>query len=132
MKTIRWGPLAIGGATFGASHLIVSMKWQEWFDGGAWAPWFLNDGGRAMLFTGSCLFVAALVAGLRWAHGTADAIVNGVNVAAGAALAMAFVLVAFVGAGTIFPIVLVNGATIAFVSTFFASVLVAIVKPRST
>jgi hypothetical protein len=132
MKTIRWGSVALGAAVFGASHVVVVLRWQTWFDGGAWAPWFLNDGGRAILFTACCLFVAALAAGLLWARSATDAIVHGVNVAAGAAAAMAFVLVAFVGMGTIFPIVLASGATIALLSTFLASVLVAIVKPRST
>jgi hypothetical protein len=131
MTKLRWRSLTIGGAAFAGSHVIVVAKWGTWFGGGAWAPWFLNDGGRAVLFTALSLFCAALVVSLLWGRGVLDSIVHGVNVAMGAFAAMLVVLVAFVGPGTIFPIVLAGGGMVALVSTLVASVLAAIVKPRS-
>jgi hypothetical protein len=132
MKKVRWRSLTVGGAAFAASHVVVVSKWTMWFSGGAWEPWFLNDGSRAVLFTALCLFVAALVVGLLWGRGAVDSIVHGVNVAAGAVVGMAIVLAAFVGLGTIFPLVLAAGGMVALLSTLVASVLAAIVKPRST
>lgn len=130
MTKLRWRSLTIGGAAFAASHVVVVAKWGTWFDGGAWAPWFLNDGGRAALFTGLCLFCAALVVGLLWGRGVLDSIVHGMNVAMGAFAAMLVVLVAFVGLGTIFPIVLAAGGMVALLSTLVASVLAATIKRR--
>ncbi len=131
MKNVRLRSLAVGGAAFAASHLVVVAKWGTWFDGGAWAPWFLNDGGRAVLFTALCLFCTALAVSLLWGRGVLDSIVHGVNVATGAFAAMVAILVAFVGLGTIFPIVLAAGAMVAVLSTLVGSVLAAIIKPRS-
>jgi hypothetical protein len=109
---------------------VLVAKWAAWF-GGRWQPWFLNDSGRAVALTASILFVAALAASLLWARDGGDAIVHGVNVAAGAAAAMIGVLVV-IGPGTIFPIVIVGGIVIALASTVAASVLVAMFKRRST
>jgi hypothetical protein len=131
MTKLRWRSLTIGGAAFAASHVVVVSKWTTWFGGGAWEPWFLNDGGRAVLFTALCLFAAALIVSLLWARGALDSIVHGLNVAAGAAAAMIVVLAAFVGLGTIFPIVLAAGGLVAFASTFVASVLAAVIGRRS-
>jgi hypothetical protein len=131
MTKLRWRSLTIGGAAFAASHVVVVSKWTTWFGGGAWEPWFLNDGGRAVLFTALCLFAAALIVSLLWARGALDSIVHGLIVAAGAAAAMVGVLAAFVGLGTIFPIVLAAGGLVAFVSTFVASVLAAVIGRRS-
>jgi len=108
---------------------VLVAKWSTWF-GGQWEPWFLNDSGRAVAFTAITLFVAALAAGLLWARDGADAIVHGVNVAAGAAVAMIGVLVA-IGPGTIFPIVIVAGMVLALGSTVAGAALVAAFKPRS-
>ena len=131
MTKLRWSSLASGGAAFAASHMVVVAKWGTWFDGGAWAPWFLNDGSRAVLLTALCLFCAALVVSLLWGRGVRDSVVHGVNVAIGAFAAMLVVLVAFVGSGTIFPIVLAAGGMVALVSTLVASGLAAAIKPRS-
>ena len=130
MKYLRWRSVVLGAAAFLAAHAVLVAKWATWF-GGRWEPWFLNDSGRAVAMTAAVLFVAALAAGLLWARDRGDAIVHGVNVAAGAAAAMTGVLVA-VGPGTIFPIVIVGGVVIALASTGAASVLVAVFKPRST
>jgi hypothetical protein len=130
MKYLRWRSVVLGAAAFLAAHAVLVAKWATWF-GGQWEPWFLNDSGRAVALTAATLFAAALAAGLLWALDRADAIVHGINVAAGAAAAMIGVLVA-VGPGTIFPIVIVGGLVIALASTVAASALVAAFKPRST
>jgi len=130
MKYLRWRSVVLGAAAFLAAHAVLVAKWATWF-GGQWQPWFLNDSGRAVALTAATLFAAALAAGLLWALDRADAIVHGINVAAGAAAAMTGVLVA-VGPGTIFPIVIVAGLVIALASTVAAAVLVAAFKPRST
>jgi hypothetical protein len=129
MKYLRWRSVVFGAAAFLAAHAVLVAKWAAWF-GGQWEPWFLNDSGRAVAVTAAILFVAALAASLLWARDRGDAIVHGVNVAAGAAAAMIGVLAA-IGPGTIFPIVLVGGIIIALASTVAASVLVAAFKPRS-
>ena len=85
---------AIGLLVFAGAHAIEVAMWNPWF-GGAHDPWFLNSG-RAMVFTMSCLFGASLIAGgLR---------VPGLMIAAGAAVAMAAVLM-WGGGSTLFPIV---------------------------
>lgn len=130
MKYLRWRSVVLGAAAFLAAHAVLVAKWAAWF-GGRWEPWFLNDSGPAVVLTAAILFVAALAAGLLWARDRGDAIVHGVNVAAGAAAAMMGVLAA-VGPGTIFPIALVVGTVIALASTVAAAVLVAAFKPRTT
>ena len=115
MKYLRWRGVVLGAAAFLAAHAMLVAKWATWF-GGQWQPWFLNDSGRAVALTAAALFAAALAASLLWALDRGDAIVHGVNVAAGATAAMIGVLVA-VGPGTIFPIVIVGGLVIALAST---------------
>jgi hypothetical protein len=130
MKYLRWRSVVLGAAAFLAAHAVLVAKWAAWF-GGQWEPWFLNDSGPAVVLTAAILFVAALAASLLWARDRGDAIVQGVNVAAGSAAAMMGVLAA-IGPGTIFPIAIVVGIVIALASTFAASVLAAAFKPRST
>ena len=130
MKYLRWRSIVLGAAAFLAAHAVLVAKWAAWF-GGRWQPWFLNDSGPAVVLTAAILFAAALAAGLLWARDRGDAIAHGVNVAAGAAAGMIGVLAA-IGPGTIFPIVIVGGIIIALVSTVTASVLVAAFKPRTT
>jgi len=129
MKHLRSRSVVLGALAFLGTHAVLVAKWSTWF-GGQWEPWFLNDSGRAVAFTAITLFVAALVAGLLWAHDGPDAMVHGVNVAAGAAAAMIGVLVA-IGPGTIFPIVIVAVMVIALGSTVAGAALVAAFKPRS-
>ena len=129
MKYLRWRGVVLGAAAFLAAHAVLVAKWAAWF-GGQWEPWFLNDSGRAVALTAAILFAAALAASLLWALDRGDAIVHGVNVAAGAAAAMIGVLVA-IGPGTIFPIVIVAVMVIALGSTVAGAALVAAFKPRS-
>ena len=94
----RWLGFVVGLLTFSGAHAIEVAKWASWF-GGAHAPWFLNSG-RAIAFTLGCVFASSLIAGaLR---------LSGATIAAGAATAMALVLL-LGGSGTIVPIVLAAG-----------------------
>ena len=94
----RWLGFVIGLLAFSLAHAIEVAKWALWF-GGAHAPWFLNSG-RAIAFTLGCVFAASLVAGVLR--------LSGATIAAGAATAMALVLL-LGGSGTIVPIVLAAG-----------------------
>src|SRR6185436_19294967 len=129
MNYLRWRSVVLGAAAFLAAHAVLVAKWATWF-GGQWEPWFLNDSGRAVALTAATLFAAALAAGLLWALDRADAIVHGINVAAGAAAAMTGVRVAAAQC-TIFQIVIVAGLVNALASNVAASVLVDAFKPRS-
>jgi|KBSMisStaDraftv2_1062788.scaffolds.fasta_scaffold2009473_1 hypothetical protein len=130
-RYLKWKSVLVGGVAFVASHYVEAARWQTWF-GGEHAPWFLNDGNRAVLFTMTCLFGAALVAGLLWARDAPDAVVEGANVAGGAAIAMAILLfMAPGGPGTLFPIAIAIGLVTLVVSTGIASALVAMFKRRA-
>jgi hypothetical protein len=133
VRYVKWKSLAIGAATFVAGHFVEVANWQPWFGGGDHAAWFLNDGHHAVLFMMACLFGAELVAGLLWAQDTFDAVVDGINVAAGAVVAMTLLLLtAAWGPGNLFPIAIVIGGLLLLLSTFIASMLVAAFKLRST
>jgi glucose-6-phosphate-specific signal transduction histidine kinase len=125
---MKWKSLVLGAATFAATHLVVVAKWGAWF-GGQREPWFLNSGG-ALGFTALCLLGAGFVASASWARHRVDVIAHGVNVAAGAALAMIVVLIA-VGPGTIFPIVSVFGGMIVLFSAGVGSLIAWPFKPQS-
>ena len=102
----RWFGFALGLLTFVAAHAIEVFMWVPWF-GGVHDPWFLNAG-RAVAFTMGSLFVVGLIGGaLR---------VSGLGIAAGAAVAMAVVLI-WGGGSSIFPIVLVAGGLLTLVSS---------------
>jgi hypothetical protein len=124
---VKWTSVVFGAATFVATHIVVISKWATWFDGQR-EPWFLNSG-RAVGFTALCLLVAGLVASACWARNRDEAVTHGANVAAGAVLAMIVVLI-IVGPGTIFPIVIVFGGTIALFSSAAGSLIVWPFKPR--
>ena len=127
MKRLRWGSVVLGAVTFGAAHALLVATWTSWF-GPEWNPWFLNSG-RAAGFTAVCLLVAGSAASVSWARDRHDAVVHGVNVAAGAALAMVVVLVV-VGPGTIYPIALAFGGAIALVSTTAGSLMAWALTPH--
>ena len=127
-SSIKWKALAVGAAAFLAAHAVVAARWARWF-GGEHEPWFLNSG-RAVAFTAFCLLLAGLGASAWWARDRDDAMVHGLNVAAGAVLAMVIMLVA-VGPGSIFPIVIAFGGMIALVSAGIGSSIVRAFKPRS-
>jgi len=108
---IRWTSVLVGGAAFTLAHLVQTLGWQTWFHG-SYDPWFLNSG-RAAVFTIALLVVAgAIVSAADWR----ESIVRGANAAAGA-LAAIIVILAVVGPGTLFPIVIVFGAIVAITST---------------
>ena len=130
-RYLKWKSVLVGSVAFVASHYVEVARWQTWF-GGEQAPWFLNDGNRAVLFMMACLFGAALVAGLLWARDARDAVVEGANVAGGAVIAMAVLLfMAPWGPGTLFPIALAIGLLTLVLSTGSASAIVAMFKRRS-
>jgi hypothetical protein len=103
---IRWKSALLGAGSFVVAHLAEAAWWTTWFRG-VYAPWFLNSG-RAVAFTAGCQFVAAAVVS---AADQREALVRGLYVAAGAVVAMLVVL-AIVGPGTLFPIVLGIGAIV--------------------
>ena len=117
--------LVFGGVTFLATHAFIVAKWAEWF-GGAYAPFFLNDGNGALGLTAGCLSVAAIVAAALQARTRLDSVLHGVNVAVGATVAATAVLIT-IGPGTMFPIAIAFCGGIAFVSTIVgASVFAAL------
>jgi hypothetical protein len=133
MRYARWKAVSLGAATFVAAHFIEVAQWSSWFGGGGHAAWFLNDGNRAVLFMGGCLFVATLVSGIPWIRVKADAIVHAANVAAGAVAAMiVLIFLAPWGPSNLFPIAIAIGTSVVVVSTFAATAIVAAAKPRSS
>jgi hypothetical protein len=132
IRYVSWKALMLGAATFVACHAIEVARWQTWFDGGEQAPWFLNDGNRAVLFTMGGLFVATLIGGVRWTRRQGDALVHAANVAAGAAIAMTALLVTGPeGPGNLFPIAIAIGAFALLLSSFAAAAIVAAMRRRS-
>jgi len=108
---IRWTSVLVAGAAFTVAHLVQTLAWQTWFHG-SYDPWFLNSG-RAVVFTVALLvFAGAIVSAADWR----ESIVRGANAAAGALAAMIIIL-AVVGPGNLFPIVIAFGAVIAVTST---------------
>jgi hypothetical protein len=131
-RYVKWKSLAIGAAAFVAGHFVEIATWRTWFGGGEHAAWFLNDGNRAVVFMMACLFGAELIAGLLWARDTLDAVADGVNVAAGAVVAMTLLLLSAAwGPGNLFPIAIAIGGCLVLLSTFVASMVVAAFKWRS-
>jgi hypothetical protein len=119
--------VVIGVLEFVATHLILVAKWTTWFHG-AYEPWFLNSG-SAGAFTGACLFVGSLVAGLF------D--ISGVFVWVGAVAAMTLVLVIPPGPGTLWPIVMALGGVMLAVPILGGNMLgfgirYVVAKSRST
>jgi hypothetical protein len=108
---IRWTSVLVGGAAFLAAHLVQTLAWQTWFHG-SYDPWFLNSG-RAVAFTAALLVVAGAIVS---AADRRESIIRGANAAAGALVAM-IVILAVVGPGNLFPIVIAFGAVIAIAST---------------
>jgi hypothetical protein len=111
---LRWKGVISGALSFVAAHLVETAAWRQWFDpAGQYGPWFLNSG-RAVAFTAGCLLLGGAASAIRSSDRRA-AFAQGVSVAAGACVAMAVVLFA-TGPGTLFPIVLAIGGSIAIVS----------------
>jgi len=111
MRYTHWKAVNLGAGTFMAAHLVRTLAWQTWFDG-SHDPWFLNSG-RAMAFTVALLAVAGAMVS---AANRRESIIRGANAAAGALAAMIAIL-AVIGPGNLFPIVIAFGAVIAVAST---------------
>jgi hypothetical protein len=108
---VRWTSVFVGAAAFLGAHLVQTLAWQTWFHG-SYDPWFLNSG-RAVALTVALLVVAgAIVSAADWR----ESVVRGANAAAGALAAM-IVILAIVGPGNLFPIVIAFGGVIAVAST---------------
>jgi len=119
----RWRSLMFGAATFLVAHLIERSTWSSLFAGSAATPWFMNAF-RAGAFTALLLW---LVAGLTAARDVGDALVRGLNVGLGAAAAMIVVL-AVIGPGTLFPIVIAVGTAIVVTASVSGALAGAIVR----
>ena len=104
---------AIAGAlAFLVADAVEATYWG-WFAGNVQVtPWFLNAG-RAVLFTGLCVFAVAVAVGATVRRPLEKALLC-VCVTGGACAAMAGVLF-MRGPGNIFPIVLVIGGGSLFV-----------------
>jgi len=129
---LKWRSLGLGAATFLATHAVVMAKWNVWFGGGYGGPqkpWFLNDGGGPVALTAAALCMAAMAAAALWARTRGETVRHGLNVAVGATMAATAVLFSM-GAGTIFPIVIVFGAAIALFSSAIGSLIVWPFKSR--
>ena len=111
---IRWKSLLLGAATFAAAHAVQAAAWTTWFHG-VYAPWFLNSG-RAVAFTAACLLVAGMIVGLG-TRTQRESIVAGCNLAAGAVVGMAIVLLVTGAGGNLFPIAFVVGTVVISVSS---------------
>jgi hypothetical protein len=112
---VRWRSLVCGALAFAVAHWLEAATWRERFmPGGEYPPWFLNSG-RAVVFTAAVLFIAAASVGARTRGAIRDALLDAGNLTAGALAAMIVVL-AVSGPGTIFPIALAIGTTIAAVA----------------
>ena len=98
---IRLKSVVVGGAAFLVSHALEVFGWASFDPGGAHRPWFLNAG-AAVAFTAVLLLAAAALEGAVAATDRRDAIVRGLNVAAGAVVAMIVVIVA-AGPGKLVP-----------------------------
>ena len=108
---VRATALAVGAATFAAAHAIESAAWRSLFaPSSEFAPWFLNSG-RAAAFTAACLFFVSLVYGWGRRARRSPWFIDAANLTIGASAAMTVVL-ALIGAGTIFPLVLAFGVVI--------------------
>jgi hypothetical protein len=107
----------VGAAVFGLVHAVEALRWRAWFDpAGRYDPWFLNNG-VAVGFAAAMFLLVGIVVGMRAAarRPFGDAVIDGLNMAGGAAVAMIAVLLS-IGPGTIFPIVVVFGAVVVAVS----------------
>jgi hypothetical protein len=109
--------LILGGAAFLAAHALEVYRWRDWFDpSNKFEPWFLNSG-RAITVTAAAVAAAAALSTWLWARSGRHASRQSLEVAGGAALAMAITLIV-VGPGNIFPIVLAIGTMLLTVSAF--------------
>jgi hypothetical protein len=123
MLTRDAAAIGTGFAAFAAAHAVETLLWERWF-GARYAPWFLNSG-RAVAFTSAVLFAAGA-----FATATTDrAPIRGLEVAAGAALAM--LLVFFAGdTGTLVPIVLAVGGAFVVAASVAGGLAVALPRRR--
>lgn len=113
MTRHRVAGAVIGLLTFAATHLIVMARWTSWFQG-QHEPWFLNAA-AAGRFTGACVFVISLLAGLLN--------ISGLFLCIGAIVAMAVVMLLPPGPGTLWPIVLAIGGFFLAVAIMAGNVL---------
>jgi hypothetical protein len=118
----RWKEVVLGAAAFLAAHTVEVWAWRTWFaPAGHFAAWFLNSG-RAVAFTGVCLFVVSAINSAFRSADQGESLIRGACFSGGAAAAMTVVL--FVtGPGTIWPIVLVSGAAIVAASAVSGSLV---------
>lgn len=102
----------VGLLTFLAAHEVEVREWSAWF-GGAHPPWFLNSG-AAIVFTLGCVCVASAIVAL--CSGARR--VWGISFAVGATVGMTVVMFLKQGEpGSIFPIVIVVGGVLLFLSS---------------
>lgn len=115
-----WKNLTLGGAAFLAAHALEVYRWHDWFDpSNKFGPWFLNSG-NAITLTSATVAGAAALSAMLWARSGRRASWQSLEVAGGAALAMAITL--FVtGPGNIFPIVLAIGTMLLTVSSLLGA-----------
>jgi len=112
---MRWKTVVVGALAFLATHAVVRGAWS-WLDSGRGHPaWFLNAG-SGVAVTASLLFMTAALRSAAVAADRRAAVQQGIDLALGAAVAMAVVLFA-IGAGTLFPIAIVLGAVVIAAAT---------------
>jgi hypothetical protein len=110
--------LILGGAAFLAAHAVEVYRWRDWFDpSNKFGPWFLNNGG-AIIVTAVAVAAAAALSTWLWARSARHAGRQSLEVAGGAALAMAITLIV-VGPGNMFPIVLAIGTMLVTISALW-------------
>jgi VIT1/CCC1 family predicted Fe2+/Mn2+ transporter len=124
--------LVIGAVAFSAMHVLFVETWQTWFDGGAGHPaWFMNSA-TTVAITAIAFAVINLI------HALVDrderrqaALVAAAAITVGATVPMVVVLFTLPGGpGTLFPIAIVIGAAIFFVSGASGGYLGRIVSRR--
>ncbi|HZT76680.1 MAG TPA: hypothetical protein VFA27_08475 [Vicinamibacterales bacterium] len=110
-----WADGIVGVAAFLAAHGIERLLWRAQFDpAGGTTPWFLNSG-RAVAFMAVWMLAVGAVLGSRPTR--ADWTRNALAATIGAIAAMVGVL-AVVGPGTIFPLVIAIGSAVLAASLF--------------
>ena len=118
---------AIGAAVFVLSHAIEAAAWSVF--AGAFAPWFLNSG-RAVLFTAALFFVAGIVVGVFTDR--SRCVEFGLFLGLGGVSASVVGLSWWIGAGNLFPIVILVGALVLGLASVAGTTVTALIKRSRT
>ena len=120
---MRWLAAIAGVAAFTLAHVLTTQEWSAY--GGQYEPWFLNSGRSVLLTAVACAIAAGVVTGV---NDTPRFVESGFLTGGGAFVASLVILFWRVGAGTIFPIVIVVDAMVLLASSMVGAGLVSLAK----